>query len=262
MFQENKKSWTFSRRSIHGQIAHEIGLRVADGIYPPESILPNEEALSAEFDVSRTAYREAIKILAAKRMVEPRPKRGTRVRSRSEWNMLDPDVLAWCFSSRPSLNQLRSLIELRMIIEPAAAAMASERATAEDHGKIRAALTAMKTHDWGSQENVKADLDFHLAVLNASGNELLIPLGYLIETALEQSFFLSAKVPDARKNSMPFHESVYDAIVGGNPEEARSVMSTLLSSAWGDLQVVLANWSDDAPETDEKTKREAVSGTR
>jgi DNA-binding FadR family transcriptional regulator len=262
VFQESKKSWTFSRRSIHGQIAHELGLRVAEGVYPPESILPNEEVLSAEFDVSRTAYREAIKILAAKRMVEPRPKRGTRVRSRSEWNMLDPDVLAWCFTSRPSLNQLRSLVELRMIIEPAAAAMASERATDEDHEKMQAALSAMKTHDWGAPENVKADLDFHLAVLNASGNELLIPLGYLIETALEQSFFLSAKVPDARENSMPFHDSVYAAIADGNPEGARSAMNTLLSSAWGDLQVVLANWSDDETETHRQAKRKALTGHR
>ena len=86
---------TYSDRSVHGQVVHELGRRIIGGQYAPGSVLPNEDALSAEFNVSRTALREATKMLAAKGLVESRPKVGTRVRPAGDWNTLDADVLAW-----------------------------------------------------------------------------------------------------------------------------------------------------------------------
>src|SRR3546814_15925564 len=88
------ESRTFSRRNIHGQIAHEIGQRILRGDFPPGAVLPNEATFSVELKVSRTALREAIKVLAAKGLVDPRPKIGTRVRPRAHWNLPDPNQLA------------------------------------------------------------------------------------------------------------------------------------------------------------------------
>ena len=81
---------------------------------------------SEALGVSRTAYREAIRILAAKGLIESRPKAGTRVTQRSRWNLLDPDVLGWAFESEPDLDLLESLFELRNIVESAAAALAAD----------------------------------------------------------------------------------------------------------------------------------------
>jgi len=250
MFGGSTNSRTFSRRSIHGQVAHDLGMRIVSGAFPPESILPNEENFSTELKVSRTVFREAIKVLAAKNLVEPRPKTGTRVCAAKEWNMLDPDVLAWCFSTGPSINQARSLYEMRNIVEPAAAAMAAERADAAQLIKIEAALAAMEISEPDTDASINADLHFHQAIIEACGNDLLASLGYLIESALEHSFKLSIQRPGARKNSIPLHTAVFTAIKERNPEQAKTAMNVLLGEAWGDLEDVISELPDKKPKTD------------
>src|SRR5262245_1388692 len=82
-------------RKLHSRIAHLLGTRIIGGAHKPGETLPNEEQLAADLSVSRTALREAIRMLLAKGLIESRPRTGTRITSRSRWNMLDPDVLAW-----------------------------------------------------------------------------------------------------------------------------------------------------------------------
>src|SRR3546814_6993652 len=74
-------------------------------------------------------YREAVRILAAKGLVESRPKTGTRVSPQAKWHLLDPDVLSWIFEFEPGDDLLASLFELRKIVEPEAAALAAQRRT-------------------------------------------------------------------------------------------------------------------------------------
>ncbi len=250
VFRETANSRTFSRRSIHGQVAHELGLRIVSGVFPPDSTLPNEEIFSAELKVSRTVYREAVKVLAAKGLVEPRPKTGTRIRPRKEWNMLDPDVLAWCFDAGPSTSHARSLFEMRHIIEPAAAAMAAERANEEQTSRIERALETMRAAAPNTDDSVRADLEFHQSIIEASGNDLLTSLGYVIESALAQSFELSTRSPGARVNSIPLHENVLKAIRKHDPDAARAATNTLLESAWNDIKGVIARLSDNRNSAD------------
>src|SRR5438046_5262201 len=125
------KARTYPRRGLHGAVVHDIGLRIVQGELEAGDPLPTEDELSGELSVSRTVLREAIKVLAAKRLVESRPKTGTRVRQRAEWNLLDPDVLAWQLEAGPSPQFLEDTVELRAIIEPAAARLPAEPATDE-----------------------------------------------------------------------------------------------------------------------------------
>src|ERR1700730_3325462 len=81
----------YPEQSLHGRIVHAIGRRIVRGDLHPGDLLPAETELRA----SRTVVREAVKVLAATRLVESRPKIGTRVRPRDAWNLLDPDVLTW-----------------------------------------------------------------------------------------------------------------------------------------------------------------------
>src|SRR5882757_9951537 len=127
--QRAPSSRTFSRRSLHGQVAHDIGRRILGGLVKPGELLPRETELSQRLGVSRTALREAIKVLAGKGLVESRPKTGTRVRPRSDWNFLDPDVLSWRYAGGVSADDVRALFELRRAIEPMSAALAAQRAT-------------------------------------------------------------------------------------------------------------------------------------
>src|SRR5262249_42971176 len=131
---------TFSRRSLHGQVAHDIGRRILGGLVKPGELLPSETELSQQLGVSRTALREAIKVLAGKGLIESRPKTGTRVRPRESWNFLDPDVLTWAFDGNAAEHYIDELYELRRVIEPAAAAFAAERASVADIARMEAAF--------------------------------------------------------------------------------------------------------------------------
>ncbi len=115
-------------RRLHGAIAHKLGAAIVSGEYRPGDTLSGEVAFSEALDVSRSAYREAVQVLSAKGLVESRPKTGTRVLPRNRWNLLDPDVLAWAFSGEPDIHFVRSLFELRSIVEPAAARLAASGA--------------------------------------------------------------------------------------------------------------------------------------
>ena len=174
---------TYAGRNLHGQVVQELGRRVVGGVYPAGALLPNEDQLCAELAVSRTALREAIKVLAAKGLLEPRPRIGTRVRATEQWNLLDPDILAWRCATGADAEFLQHLTELREIIEPSAAALAAASHRAEQLADIAAALQAMRDATQIS-EWVQADLAFHTAVLKATNNPLLMPLAAIIGLSL------------------------------------------------------------------------------
>src|SRR5690242_15557298 len=112
---------------VHGTIAREIGVAIVSGALRPGHVLDGEIEASSQRRVSRTAYREAIRILSAKGLIQSRPRTGTRVCAIPDWHLLDPDVLAWMFSGVPRPDVISGLFELRGIVEPAAAAWAATR---------------------------------------------------------------------------------------------------------------------------------------
>ncbi len=230
---------TFSRRNVHGRVAHEIGARIIRGELVPGDTLPNEADLSAELNVSRTALREAIKLLASKGLVESRPKTGTRIRARADWNMLDPDVLSWLVTDESFEDYADHLFEVRRIIEPAAAAIAADRADSEAVSRIERAYADMVAAGEDIEAGVEPDLRFHQSVLKATGNEFLAPLGALIESALATSFRISSSYPGARLSSLPRHEAVIAAIRAGDAAAARAAMARLLDDAIVDFHRVV-----------------------
>jgi DNA-binding FadR family transcriptional regulator len=223
---------TYSTRSLHGQVAHQLGCQILQGDLLPGQSLPNEAQLSEQMNVSRTALREAIKVLAAKGLLESRPKTGTRVRSRDNWNMLDPDILSWLFASGPNALASEMLFEIREIFEPSAAALAAARASKEQVSRLRAAYEAMVEAEHDIEASVEADLRFHHLLLASTGNELLISLGTMIETALAASFAASSSRPAALINIvLPRHKEVLEAIAAGDSEAARIAVVELLGDA-------------------------------
>jgi len=103
-------------------VVHSIGARIVRGELAPRDPVSGDEW--ADGELSRTALREAIKVLAGKGLVEMRPKTGTRVRERRFWNLLDPDVMAWRLEDTSDARLLRDVIDLRRVIEPEAARLA------------------------------------------------------------------------------------------------------------------------------------------
>ena len=215
--------------SVHASVANEIGQRIVRGDYPPGAILPNETKWAETFEVSRSAVREAIKMLMAKGLLSSRPKIGSWVEPRERWNLLDRDVLTWYATSPTRETFLKTVQEFRYIIEPEATALAAARRTDEQMAEISAACREMGEATSLTQRT-QADTRFHLAILRASGNELLVPLGVLIESALDHLFvFVTREVNDLR-HAQTLHENIEKAIRLRRPAAARAAVRELLAN--------------------------------
>jgi DNA-binding FadR family transcriptional regulator len=223
------------RRRIHGSIAHDMAVAIIGGRHQPGDVLPNEDDASRRLDVSRTAYREAIRILAAKGLVESRPKTGTRILPRSHWNMIDPDVLSWHFEVEPSPPFITQLFELRRIVEPSAAALAAERRTEADLAALATALAVLKQETLASPAGNQADLDFHHAILAATGNEALLALSSSIGATIRWSNAVKNRPGRQIRESYLDHLHVYDAIAAADPDAARSAMERLVGLSSDDM---------------------------
>lgn len=240
-----------ARKNLHRQIADYIGLQILGGKLLPGEILPNEMALATSLGVSRTAIREAIKVLTSKGLIEVRRKTGTRVRPRREWNALDPDVLTWQFAGDGLPMGITDLLELRRLIEPAAAALAAERARPENLGEIEKAFADMKKSVGKTAVSVEADLRFHMAILEATQNSFMRPFGALIAAALKASFRLTNADAAAYKLTLRRHGAVVTALRDRSPRQAEEAMLTILDGARTDIQHAL----EKLPNSDTKGRK-------
>lgn len=216
---------------LHGTIARDIGVRIVSGRIPPGRILNGEIEASQRLKVSRTAYREAVRILAAKGLIESRPKLGTRVSEPRHWHLLDPDVISWIFSGTPDQRLLRGLFELRTVVEPAAAALAAERRTPELLEIMRRSLDHMAASSLAVDEGRQADRDFHAALLEASGNPFLASLTSGVAAAVTWTTIFKQRKRPLPRDPMPDHERVYEAVASGNATAARAAMAELVHLA-------------------------------
>ncbi|MBB6251130.1 FadR/GntR family transcriptional regulator [Nitrospirillum iridis] len=224
---------------LHGVVARQLGIDIVSGRYRPGEILENEIANSERLKVSRSAYREALRILAAKGLVESRPKTGTHVCPRSRWNLLDPDILAWHFATEPSADFIYSLFELRMIVEPGIAALAAERRTEDQLTRMTAALDAMDRHTLATEAGQTADSDFHNTLLEASGNPLMGALAVSIAAAVRWSTIYKIRQGAVPNEPIPLHRYVLNAVAAGDAEAARNAMRLLITEALRDTAQTL-----------------------
>lgn len=228
----------YAGRGLSGQIVNELGARIVAGRLGPSIDL---EALSGELDISRTVLREALKVLAAKGLVDARQKRGTFVRPRDDWQLLDADVLRWQFSCHPTADLLSQLAEVRSIVEPAGARLAARRGNDADLAELSEALDAMAECGAAGAAAVEADLRFHRALLAASHNELLVRMEAMIEVGLAaRDALVHTEHGEAVADPLPAHRAVFEAIRDGDPDAAEQAMRDLLEQAVRDAETVAA----------------------
>jgi DNA-binding FadR family transcriptional regulator len=223
----------YAARGVHGQTVEVLAQRILAGQLPEGGTI-DLIALQAEFDVSLTVLREALRVLAAKGLVDARPKRGTFVRPRSAWQLLDGEVLRWQFARTQRPGLFDDLHELRAIVEPGAAGLAGDRATDDDLAALGAALDAMAAAGDDPAAAVAADLAFHRALLAATHNELIQRMDVLIQTGLAERDRMvhGAAGPT---DPVPSHRAVLDAIRRRHPAQAARAMGRLLDQAIEDV---------------------------
>jgi acetyl esterase/lipase/DNA-binding FadR family transcriptional regulator len=228
--------FTTSRSRLHGSVAHRIAADIIAGTLAPDSMLPNEDSASASFGVSRSAYREAIRTLAAKGLVSALPKVGTRIAPRAAWHILDPDVLAWHFETGASESFIRNLFELRKIVEPSAAALAAMRRTDEEVSRLADSLSRMARMSPRSGGWLNAIIAFHEAVLSAGRNDAVAALWPAIQTTLRWSVRLQMMLPDPARghDQVADHARVFERIASQGADGALAEMALLIDTALDD----------------------------
>jgi DNA-binding FadR family transcriptional regulator len=230
------KARTYPRTGLHGAVVHDIGVRILRGDLAPGDPLPTEEDLGPDLAVSRTVVREAVKVLAAKRLVESRPKTGTRVRPRRDWNLLDPDVLAWQVEAGPDRRFLAQALEVRSIIEPAAARLAAENATDEQIAALVEAAEGMAAAGDDIDAFMGPDLRFHALLLEATGNELLEHMTSIFASVLRTVFSHPTRPPGAYPRAAVLHLAIVEAIRAHDPEAAEAALHTLARDTVSNLE--------------------------
>lgn len=217
-------------RSAHDLVVHGIGRRIVAGHYPIGSTLPGDADLMERFTVSRSVLREALKTLAAKGLIEPKTKVGTRILEEKRWNMFDADILSWRLQRGADAPFFENLFDIRQALEPLAAASASLRRSDDDIRRIEAAWRRMGPPEQTREGFTAADLDFHRAILDASGNPFLHSIGSVIETALAAAFALSAPVDDPERFALALrqHRTILDAIIARDADAASAAMTVVI----------------------------------
>ena len=221
-------------RGLHGQTVEALASRILSEEWGEGTVL-DLPALREELDISLTALREALKVLAAKGMIDARQKRGTFVQPREKWNMLDADVMRWQTAAADDPGLLAELTEVRAVVEPAAARIAAGRASDEDVDALREALAEMTAAGDDPGACVRADLAFHRRLMAATHNNFLVRMERIIAIGLAERDKLVHGAP-AAEDPVPSHRKVLDAIVARDPAAAEQAMLTLVAKSREDLE--------------------------
>jgi DNA-binding FadR family transcriptional regulator len=220
-------------------ISKDLGVAIVTGRHPPGDFLPGEVEFAEQLGVSRSVVREALRMLSAKGLLESRPKAGTRIRERAHWNMLDPDLLAWMFEGAPPLEFVRSLFQLRMIVEPAAAELAAAGRSSRQLSRMGHALELMQQHGLATPEGQAADQQFHAVILEATGNELLVTLSGSISAAVRWTTYFKYRTSRHPRDPIPQHRVLFEAIANSDPAAAREATEALVRQAQLDTEASL-----------------------
>lgn len=223
------------RKNITAALAQDI----CSNKYPVESQLPRENDLCEIYGVSRTVIRESIKVLESKGMLLVKPRVGTVVTDREEWNILDGEVLDWIGPFIHEFDLLGCILEARRTIEPAAAELAAKRATLQEIAALEAAWHRMRDSANHLEAFTEADVEFHAVLMSASHNQVFKRLSSAIHTALHYTLHTSNTAVTNRDNAVELHGELVDALRLRDAERARVASNRMLDLAEHDLQASL-----------------------
>lgn len=224
---------------LHGAVTRELALRIIETEGRGETLnFPNEGELSSQLGVSRTVVREAVKVLADKGMVQTRPRTGTQSLPRDSWNLLDPDILTWKAESAPDLRFLLDLCEVRLAIEPTASGFAAVRATSDKLEQIAQCLARREALPSNAtlESFVDCDLKFFEAVLDASGNPLLMNLHSIIRTPFRTTLLCVFRSSTAVALELKAQRDLLKALQRKDPSAATKAAERAVSLAMVGIQ--------------------------
>ncbi|SFN82845.1 FadR/GntR family transcriptional regulator [Mycetocola miduiensis] len=223
---------------MHGDVLNELGRRIAAGDPRPGTILKLAQ-LEQDHSASRTVIREAIRVLENIGMVAARRRVGITVQPREHWDALDPSLIQWSLRGPLRHQQLESLMELRVAVEPMAASLAAERATVTQRAELL--RLAEQLNDLGQQglgqteEYLGADIAFHGLLLTSSGNPLLAAMATPIAEELAGRTKLGLHPTVPAPGTLEQHLVLARAIASGDRKEAEAHSHAHLLGVWREI---------------------------
>ncbi len=220
----------YPKTGIHGRVVHELGKDIVRGVFSPGQRLPNENVFIERFHGSRTAIREAFRVLSAKGLLEARQRAGTHVRQRHFWNLCDPDVLSWHDAVSISETEIRQISELRRLFEPEAVRLFSlKRITEQEADALLTLLRKMERCEILGEypEMHELRLSFHHTIMENCGNEYLRTMQSVVRLVLNYVYVRSmqeTKLPDI---NMRWYYLLLDKVKSGDSEAAISAIRSL-----------------------------------
>ncbi|WP_243075813.1 FadR/GntR family transcriptional regulator [Microbacterium sp. SS28] len=214
-------------------VLNELVEMIVSGRVQPGDTLPPEAVLSQQFGVSRTVIRESMKRLQEKGMVTVAQGRGTHVNEMKAWNFIDPLVLSSLIGHDDALGILDDLSVVRGALESAMAGAVAGAATDEGIERLRAGLQDMRDTIEDSEAFRQADIRFHHAVMELSGNLLAENIALvLFDRALESTRYHGVDPEHAFEMTMDEHERILEAIIAGDAAAARRAMDEHILGSW------------------------------
>lgn len=198
--------------------------RIVGGEYAPGSVLPTEPQLGAEFQVSRSVVREAIKVLTEKGLVRIDRGNGTLVADTADWRSFDPMVLAARLRGPDGLDVLRELFVLRRSVEPELASMAARNADDQSLVKLSLKVDELNRRVNSPDEYPAADLAFHDAIAEMSAIGLAQDFFKVISEPLMVSRTLTNRIPGGLEHAHRDHLDIFSRIRDRDEEGARAAM--------------------------------------
>lgn len=220
--------------NLHERVLRALALQIIQAEHASEQVVfPNEATLCQQLGVSRSILREAVRVLADKGMVQVRPRSGMRSRARSEWNLLDPNILAWQAKLRPDARFLRDLCEVRLAIEPTASGFAAVRATPSEITTIGRCLEQREAVAGTANlsDAINLDLQFYTAVVAASHNPFFEQLSASIREPLRTALSYTSRLPASVTLELAAYRTLLEAIAQHHALAARAAAEEIVGYA-------------------------------
>jgi DNA-binding FadR family transcriptional regulator len=219
---------------VFEQVAEQIEKRILDGELRSGDRLPTERHLAEQFHVSRTAVREAMKILAQKGLVDMRPGRGTIVIDGANAAMQDSIDLVMKLRLG-EVGGSNNLVEVREILEIEIAALAAARATEKEIAAMREAVKIMDESLDDADAFIAADNHFHEALAQATQNTLIFILVNSIVNLLSEQRKQIFDVEGGPQRGQIHHKRVLESVIRRDPQAARDAMRSHLRQVREDV---------------------------
>ncbi len=227
-------------RKLYEYLVEEIGNQIVSGFIGPGDTLPNEDSLCQTYGVSRGVLREATKVLTQKGLISTRPKIGTQIQPRDNWNLFDADIMLWTLKSGHKITFFKKVTEVRRIIESEACRYAAERATPEEIARIQSwyeklDATLDREESYNYDRYLDIDMAFHTSILNACHNELLAQIGHTMRQAVQMARKSDRDDIKAQRASLPHHDAMLAAIRGKKAQAAYDASQAMFEQVWKTL---------------------------